>query len=1264
MKHGGETMINPLHREEWIIGSAVSSTITDLNVTSLEGFIALDWMLQGLSSEERINTGAPHRNWFDRYDHLKYGGWRCSGLNLLTLTDDDWGTFKPEQPRPDFKKEGKFLKYENPPKIPTGVFALKLDLRDWIKISEKHHQPAYCVRPEYVFGYCLRPNYVLPECCVLPFDIFNYRVRPKEPEPILPECCVLPEELFNLCVLAETPAQEIEQYKNNSGAHFWQWLLDNPHLPTIITEGAKKTGCLLTAGYITVGLPGIFNGYRVPKDDQGNKIGNPFLIPELQLLAANGREMSICFDNDVKPNTAKNVRIATQTLARLFKEQGCPTSFITWTGPEKGVDDLIISRGVEYFDELYQSRRNPLSIYQAIKERQSLSKYDHFTFKSQYFSHDLLIPSLPKIIGFKGAKGTGKTQAIIEQVQNAQARGRRVFALTHRIQLALQLCHRFQINHLEDIREKNSPLGKILGYGLCVDSLRPSSKAQFSPNEFEDALVIIDEADQVIEHLLLGGTLKESNRRPEVLLTFQKAMEICLASPEGQVILLSADLSPREIDFIASFGINPTIYCLENLYNPVQENPRELKVYQSPEELMLAIRDEIARDERPAIFLGAQKEQYKYSTTTLEKQLNSEFSERRFLRIDSNSVADPTHRAYGVMSGDLNSVLSKFDGFLGSPTVETGISIDIKNYFSGVYSLFNGVQSINGACQSLERVRDHIDRHIYVSKTSSLKIGNGSTNAKELIESQTKLHSLEESFTDICAAEGFATRQGNLLNPIFIETWAAIAAQRNLEALHYADVLLEKLADYGYEVVYVNNTPEEKEKAALVKQKALETSQKLYDAHCQRVAMANNPSNQEYQRLEETKEKTEAEQEQLKKGQICRRSLLVEGEVNPHLVKEFDKGIFVKWERYYYLFEGTDFLISKARERLDNKLYLGIGFLPDLPTLTVEVKALEKVISPLLDPEKTWNRDNLTIWALEYVFPYRKELELILKVKIDPEKDGKSPLALAQKFLKLIDLKFICSKRPNGGKRMREYKLLNVLLPLPKEQLSLLTEKQIQTREILQKLEQTKKQVLARWLSRDLQSEPSTFNYIYSNNPSSGRTEHTSLNLPVEPGSSGQDSFSEYEQTPNSDNNLSTFTEPSSEPSTFNDIYLNNPSSGRTEQKAEHLPVETVSNGQNSFFEEEQTQKIDNIISTNTEKSSEPSTFNHIYSNNQKLDETSDLLTVCVVCLGGINYQDKKEEFSILAAIWQDYGSLVKKALSFLTDITQKITLTQWLEEL
>lgn len=83
-------------------------------------------------------------------------------------------------------------------------------------------------------------------------------------------------------------------------ASFWEWVLKNPSVPVVITEGAKKAGALLTAGYAAIALPGINNGLVKVGDSEWE------LGPHLKAFAQDGRQILFAFDADKKSENSKS----------------------------------------------------------------------------------------------------------------------------------------------------------------------------------------------------------------------------------------------------------------------------------------------------------------------------------------------------------------------------------------------------------------------------------------------------------------------------------------------------------------------------------------------------------------------------------------------------------------------------------------------------------------------------------------------------------------------------------------------------------------------------------------------------------------------------------------------------------------------------------------------------------------------------------------------------------------------------------------------
>lgn len=143
----------------------------------------------------------------------------------------DWGCFKPNRPRTDGTEKQKPIKYEHPPRVATCVFCLSVLVSVWRLVD-------------------LRYGLSLP---------------PQAAESAPPD-----------------PSQ------------FWRWVCHHKR-PLIICEGAKKAAALLSYGYVSVGLPGIFGGVRSRRDESG-RVEERHLIPELQYFAEQRLPFHICFD--------------------------------------------------------------------------------------------------------------------------------------------------------------------------------------------------------------------------------------------------------------------------------------------------------------------------------------------------------------------------------------------------------------------------------------------------------------------------------------------------------------------------------------------------------------------------------------------------------------------------------------------------------------------------------------------------------------------------------------------------------------------------------------------------------------------------------------------------------------------------------------------------------------------------------------------------------------------------------------------------------
>jgi hypothetical protein len=905
---------NPVnYLQEWN-NSCIDDQLTRLNVIPLTGTCPSNYLFYADTLPRRNDGRVSHRI-LKRYEHTEQGGWWCSGIDVLTGNDDLWGCFKPSAPRRS-TQTGKPIKYEHPPLAPTGVFALRVPLHLWQDIANRYN-------------------------LTVPFDVetchgasgggFNqitgniakgeHSVRAGFVETL---SSIAPGESLN-------PPRQTQ----NVSGEFWQWLIAHPEIPLCITEGAKKAGALLTAGYAAIALPGVFGGYRVPRDEQGNRIGKSRLIPQLLKLATSGRTIYIAFDQDTKPSTIKAVNAAIRQLGYLLTQKGCSVKIINWHPDQgKGVDDLIANHTQTAFDQAYQTAV-PLDTWKA----QSLTglTYPPTIQINRRYLGELSIPEDAKLIGIKSPKGTGKTQWLETIVKEAIKRQKWVLVIGHRVRLVEALCQRFGLNYVTQIQDKET--GARLGYGLCVDSLHPTSQAGFEAVNWSDGVVIIDEVEQVLWHGLDSDTC--SSNRVAILKSLKTLMQNVLGD-EGQVYVADADLSDVSIDYLISLsGIPQHPYIIHNTWKPSEAESWRVNYYpeRKPERLIQDLERHIAAGGKPFVCLSAQKRGSQWGTCTLEAYLRSRFPEAKILRIDSESLTEPTHPAYGCMR-DLDGVLSQYDIVLASPVIETGVSIELQGHFTSVWGIAIGVQSENSVRQALGRVRENLPRFLWVAPCGFNRVGNGSTSIPALLTSgrrltQVNIRLLQQSDFDALDDIETGFQAESLL------CWARMAVRHNASMFQYRESVLAALRGEGHQVVEasdqemggggsvssVSQTPGKIEPDSLTAAIAA-VKDKNYQAECLAIARAKNLSDHQYNTGQKRLVKTLAQRRAIRKYELKQRYRIP---VTAQLVAKDDNGWYQKLLLHYFLTLGRDHLAQRDVAIARRLIELGGGsiFLPD-----------------------------------------------------------------------------------------------------------------------------------------------------------------------------------------------------------------------------------------------------------------------------------------------------------------------------------------------
>ena len=790
-----------------------------------------------------------------------------------------------------------------------------------------------------------------------------------------------------------------EDWEHSGG--FWHWVW-RCHIPIVIVEGAKKAGCLLTLGYAAIAIPGIWNGRRAERQQDGQLL-RELLIPDLQLFATPGREIYFCFDNDTKPKTRKHVNRAINATGKLFAQEGCQVKVIQLPeGKGKGVDDFVVAGGD--FDSLYQTALN-LENFNALNLWQLT--YNTINLNQRWVS-DLDIPDTG-LICLKSPPGTGKTELFVKLVEKQMAVGIKTLVATHRIQLGKAIVGRIGLDWIED-KLKREYFG-IFGYGLCVDSLHPHSQARFNPDCWQEATFIIDEAEQVINHLLNSSTCYAN--RVAILETLRQLLGI-IARSRGRIILADADLSDVAVNYIRDLirletGIDWQPYAIVNEWTD-DSTTYDCLVFEDPNPLILEhqLDEFIAAGKRVLIHTDSRKK-----CKALEKGFQRRFPHCKILRIDGETVADPAHPAYRC-ADRLNEILAACEIAIVSPTIGTGVSIDLPGHFDAVFGIFNGVVSVAEARQALIRLREPVPRFVWAKSLGLSKVGNGSVGDRQLIKASRK-----EAAIVLDLLQSDLNLYG-VTETASLRTWAQMGARFNAERLRYRELLWQKLADDGHRLAIFDEETVDKEVVAAKRWEHKQVQQDIEREEAEAIAAAENIGYSEYCQLREKRQKTREEKLRERKYAIAQKYRVP---VTPDLILKDNTPSWYPQILLHYLMLNPLLARHRDRAHIEGHLDRGRGnlCLQDLWLLTAKTEVMLRLqVMQWFDPnqELSSHHRQLLDWT-EGVKRSRQEIKDILGVTIRAEDSPIKVLAilLGQLGIKLEKL----GQRRIEGRRVQCY---------------------------------------------------------------------------------------------------------------------------------------------------------------------------------------------------------------------------------------------------
>ncbi|WP_017658431.1 plasmid replication protein, CyRepA1 family [Baaleninema simplex] len=945
--------IDTAHWRELTEGSAIDPAIARSNWRSVGGSKAWELVMAATATQpggkHRRNDGRL-RDWIlKKYAHLDDGGLWCNGLDPL---DDwqpmEWGQLKPRSPRQSLDNgKVKNIKYETLLATETRLFCLRVPLHIWYLVAQRNGV-------EMPTGITVTPD--------------------------------------------------------GEAIGFWKWVVENPEISIVVTEGAKKAGALLSKGLAAIALPGVWNGQVKSKD----LLERRKLKADLQPFAVPGRRIEFAFDSDAKNSTRKNVAKAVLATGRIFKMEGCTVAIWQWASEKgKGIDDFIANGG--NVDEV-ADRAVELDRFGAIDLFRLTYPASIVVDPNQKYIGDLEIPDNAKLVGIKAPKGSGKTESLSRVVYEAQQRGIPCLVITHRIQLAKVLARRFGIPYVSEV--KDSPEGKALGYALCFDSLHADGAAAFDPAGWHDAYVAIDEAEQALWHLLEANT-DIDKRRTRVLDNLRELLYNVLTSDEGKVFLADADLSDRAIDFVLK---STGLYREIRPFIVRHDRPGSsyhVTVYEDgdPAGWWGACINAIARGQRVLVHLTGQKPKSRWSATNLERLVRKAFPELRVLRVDSHTVADPSHPAFNCVA-NVNGTFARYDVVIATPTIETGVSIDLEGHFQSVWVAASGITTADAVRQTMMRLREPVPRHLWCPTYAATgKIGNGSMSPYHVLKHEKgrvriTLQSLKDADLNAAIEQDIECETLSAAQ----WTWAEMAARANVGFVHYRDSIVDGLREEGCTAKFVES---DRDDAGDIRDEVKQGSEETWGEHREGVASAPKLDDTQYQKISEKQDKTEDEHRQCERYDISQRYGI--DDVTPELVKAHEDGTGAKWRNHYYLFRGRRYLKHRDSRKLRSLRERGAVFVRDASkrVKSPHIEALDRVgITQLLqyaidNPDEVWHNSHSMLVKLRQRCERTKNLE----IAISPPRQKETNILFFKRICERFAFNLARTGRQGGGDR-------------------------------------------------------------------------------------------------------------------------------------------------------------------------------------------------------------------------------------------------------
>jgi hypothetical protein len=579
----------------------------------------------------------------------------------------------------------------------------------------------------------------------------------------------------------------------------------------------------------------------------------------------------------------------------------------------------------------------------------------------------------PNIVVIRSAKGTGKTQWLAEAAKCYN----RVLSVGHRVSLVRQSAARLNLTpYYED--------GKWITNAPRVATTIHSLDKIETDAPYD--LVIIDEIEQVLKAIVNDRNLK-SRKVSAVGALMEHLRKARL------IILADADVGEATLTFIQSAFPDQPIAYVENEY--AHRAIDHLVLLPSPEDVL----------QKSLEWYETNAWKIALACNTRADADRAELFYRRFLP-DARilKITSETSENNNETLERINAILRDVDVFIYSPSVGTGVSIDV-----GGFALFGiarngvGVGDVDDFRQQLGRIRNPFEREINVYVET--KRMNEPTSP-EAYRDLAKLRELEEDFR-ISRASG-AAEPATEWDRVYLDLYCVVKAKTAAQKNAFFDNFVGAYAAEGVEVWDDRDKPNLPTDRRRELAKSLREQREAQErARAERIAAAPTPDEAKTE-----EEKRDAE----RKVELEERYGI---DVDADLVLDDERGAYGQAQRFAAV---EDAEIAKAldetertrRFSADRNLFALFAFWFNtlLTALRLRIEEGAEIV--------------ITEEFLDLVDRNRLLIQAALGIKVRADFRQKPMSFVSALFARIgvgIEGK---QQRVEGGKRTRVYRLVNV----------------------------------------------------------------------------------------------------------------------------------------------------------------------------------------------------------------------------------------------